>query len=122
MIDHLSLYVESYARAKEFYLAALLPLRYSLSMEFPMAGGFGVDGKPDLWIVEKPASKFATHICLRAENRAQVDAFYTAAIAAGAKDNGKPGLRAEYHANYYGAFVIDPDGNNLEAVCHEAVK
>lgn len=122
MIDHLSLYVNDYAKAKEFYLTALKPLRYGLIMEFPMAGGFGVDGKPDLWIVGKPEAKFATHVCLRAENRAQVDEFYAAAIAGGAKDNGKPGIRAEYHANYYGAFVIDPEGNNLEAVCHDAVE
>lgn len=120
MIDHLSAYVEDYARAKTFYLAALKPLRYALIMEFPQAGGLGVDGKPDFWIVAPGKDKtFSTHIAFRAENRAQVDAFYAAAIAAGGKDNGKPGLRPEYHPNYYGAFVIDPDGNNCEAVCHD---
>lgn len=120
MIDHISLYVDDYAAAKEFYFQALKPLRYGLIMEFPSAGGFGVDGKPDFWVVAKGAeAKFNTHICFRAENRKQVDEFYAAALAAGAKDNGGPGLRPQYHANYYGAFVIDPEGNNLEAACHQ---
>ncbi len=123
MIDHISLYVEDYARAKEFFTQALAPLRYALVMEFPNVGGFGVDGKPDLWVIAKgKEAKFTTHICFRAENREQVDAFYEAAIKAGATDNGKPGLRPEYHENYYGAFVIDKDGNNIEAACHDAVK
>lgn len=119
MIDHISLYVDNFADAKEFYSKALEPLRYKLIMEFPSAAGFGVDGKPDFWIVGKGTeAKFTTHICFRGENRAQVDAFYNAALLAGAKDNGAPGLRPQYHENYYGAFVIDPEGNNLEAACH----
>lgn len=123
MIDHVSLYVEDYARAKEFFLKALAPLRYKLIMEFPSAGGFGVDGKPDFWVVGKgKESKFNTHLAFRAENHAQVDEFYAAALAAGATDNGQPGPRPQYHPNYYGAFVIDPEGNNMEAVCHDAQK
>ena len=121
MIDHVSLYVDDYARAKEFFLKALKPLRYELIMEFPSAGGLGVDGKPDLWIVAKgPEAKFSTHLSFRADTHAEVDAFYEAAIAAGATDNGKPGPRPQYHENYYGAFVIDLDGNNIEACCHKA--
>src|SRR3989338_8847703 len=115
MIDHISLYVEDYDRAKAFYLKALQPLGYELVMEFPQAGGFGVSGKPDFWVVAKGfEAKFNTHISFAAQTRAQVDAFYEAAIAAGGVDNGKPGLRTQYHEHYYGAFVHDPDGNNID--------
>lgn len=128
MIDHVTLLVKNYERSRDFYLAALKPLGYAVVMEvtremipdlpFERAGGLGAGGKPDLWL--RPADTIApTHIALAADDRATVDAFYAAAIAAGAKDNGAPGLRPHYHPNYYGAFVIDPDGYNFEVVCHK---
>lgn len=125
MLDHIGLSVGDYATAKEFYAHALAPLGYTALMEFapPEAphyvAGFGRDDKPDFWISEEGKTAPRIHIAIAAESRAAVDAFYEAAIAAGATDNGKPGLRIEYHPNYYGAFVIDPEGHNLEAVCHK---
>ncbi|HWN67345.1 MAG TPA: VOC family protein [Haliangium sp.] len=118
MIDHIGVSVRDYTRSKEFYLAALAPLGYAVVMEFDGAVGLGEGGKPDLWIAAGGEVDKPTHIALRARDRKAVDAFYQAALAAGGKDNGAPGLRAHYHPSYYGAFVIDPDGNNLEAVCH----
>jgi catechol 2,3-dioxygenase-like lactoylglutathione lyase family enzyme len=100
------------------------PLGYSLIMEVAQnendspAAGFGADGKPDLWIGGEGGLNRHIHIAIAAKNRAAVDAFYRAAIAAGGKDNGAPGLREHYHPHYYGAFVLDPDGHNVEAVCH----
>src|SRR5512144_1539436 len=118
MIDHVSLRVSDYARSKRFYEAALAPLGYKLIMEFGgQAGGFGVE-RPDFWIGASPAAG-ATHVCFAAASRAQVDAFHKAALAAGGRDNGAPGLRPHYHPHYYGAFVIGPDGHNVEAVCHK---
>ncbi len=119
MIDHISLRVKHYAKAKPFYLAALKPLGYEMVMEFDGSGGMGIAGKPDLWLSEDEHAK-ATHVAFAAENRAAVDAFYTAAMAAGGKDNGKPGIRKDYHPNYYAAYVHDMDGNNIEVVCHRA--
>ena len=121
MIDHVGLSVADFRRSKDFYLTALRPLGYELVMEFPVGGGiagFGAGGKPDFWIdgAAKPSPKL--HVAIAAANRAAVDAFYQAAMAAGGRDNGKPGLRPEYHATYYGAFVLDPDGHNIEAVTH----
>jgi catechol 2,3-dioxygenase-like lactoylglutathione lyase family enzyme len=123
-IDHIGISVSDYARAKAFYLAALKPLRCELVMELPVeytggvpSGGFGADGKPFLWISEGGKSTHL-HIAFRAESREQVDAFHAAALAAGGKDNGGPGPREMYHPNYYGAFVLDPDGHNIEAVIH----
>ena len=120
-LDHIGLNVSDFARAKEFYSAALHPLGIKLHMEFPTEAG-GVAGfgrcKPEFWIAagSSPTSPF--HVAFHAVNRAEVDAFYKVAIAAGAKVNGPPGLRPHYHPDYYGAFVIDPDGHNIEAVCH----
>ena len=128
MIDHIGFPVSDYARAKAFYTAALAPLGYTLIMEVPAeltgsgaaAAGFGKDGKPDFWIgTGKPATK-SCHIAFSATDTAMVDAFHAAALAAGAQDNGAPGLRPEYHPGYYGAFVLDPEGNNIEAVFHGA--
>ena len=118
MLDHISISVRDFALSKTFYLAALGPLGYSLLMEYgDSVAGFGEDMKPDFWL--KPgASSGPIHLAFATSERAVVDAFYQAALAAGATDNGAPGPRPEYHPNYYGAFVIDPDGNNLEAVCH----
>jgi catechol 2,3-dioxygenase-like lactoylglutathione lyase family enzyme len=118
MIDHTSVSVADVAKSKAFYRTALAPLGYELVMEWETFAGFGVAGKPDFWIGEGPPNVPAIHIAFRAETRAQVDAFYQSAVASGGRDNGPPGLRAQYHPNYYGAFVLDPDGHNIEAVCH----
>ncbi|MGO4510076.1 VOC family protein [Bradyrhizobium sp. 2TAF36] len=125
MIDHLGFSVSDYERAKAFYAKALAPLDYSLIMEVTAeqtghaaAAGFGDNGKPDLWFGAEGAMNKPVHIAILAKDRATVDAFYKAAIAAGGRDNGAPGIRPHYHANYYGAFVLDPDGHNIEAVCH----
>ena len=125
MIDHIGFPVSDYARAKAFYLKALAPLGYGLIMEVQQhdndapAAGFGRDGKPDFWIGGEGGLSKPVHIAILADDRAVVDAFYAAAIAAGGRDNGAPGVRAHYHPNYYGAFVFDPDGHNIEAVCHK---
>ena len=101
-----------------FYTRALAPLGYALVMRFDHGAGFGVAGKPDLWIVAAaPTDKL--HVAFRAKGRAEVRAFHAAALAAGGTDNGAPGVRERYHPNYYGAFALDLDGHNIEAVCHE---
>jgi catechol 2,3-dioxygenase-like lactoylglutathione lyase family enzyme len=120
MIDHTGVAITDIAKSKAFYRAALAPLGYAVIMEFDDAVGLGVPPKPDFWIGKAAQRGTPIHIAFRAETRAQVDAFYKAAMAAGGKDNGAPGLRPHYHANYYGAFVLDPDGHNIEAVCHAA--
>lgn len=123
MIDHIGVAVSDFARSRAFYLAALAPLGYELLMEFPNVAGFGVRPSirpmADFWFSSGPPVG-PIHICFKATTRKLVDAFYAAAIAAGGKDNGPPGVRAMYHPDYYGAFVLDPDGHNVEAVCHEA--
>jgi catechol 2,3-dioxygenase-like lactoylglutathione lyase family enzyme len=134
MIDHIGLSVRDVASATEFYLKALAPLGVAIVMQVSAeetghgaAVGFGVvgttpegvqSGKPSFWIGEGPAPSGPLHVAFVAASRAAVDAFYRAALQAGGKDNGPPGLRPEYHANYYAAFVFDKDGNNVEAVCH----
>ena len=126
MIDHLGISVRDHAKSKEFYLKALAPLNIGVIMEVSKAEsgapsdytGFGNNSKPFFWIGEGSVAG-GMHLCFTADTRAQVDAFYDAAIKAGARDNGKPGLRAHYHPSYYGAFVIDLNGVNLEAVCHK---
>jgi len=126
MIDHLGISVREHAKSKAFYTKALAPLNIGVIMEVSKAEsgapsdytGFGNNQKPFFWIGEGPVAS-GMHLCFTADTRAQVDAFYAAAIEAGARDNGKPGLRAHYHPNYYGAFVIDLNGVNLEAVCHK---
>ena len=123
MIDHIGFPVADYARSKAFYLNALAPLGYALIMEVRQdqhdspAAGFGAADKPDFWIGGEGGLNRAMHVAIAAKDRAAVDAFHRAALAAGGKDNGAPGLRPHYHPNYYGAFVLDPDGNNIEAVC-----
>ena len=117
MIDHISLHVSDIERSKAFYAEALAPLGYEVIMEFESVAGLGARGKPDLWIGEgEPRAPI--HIAFSSPDRATVDAFHKAALAAGGKDNGPPGLRPHYHQNYYGAYAHDPDGNNVEAVCH----
>jgi catechol 2,3-dioxygenase-like lactoylglutathione lyase family enzyme len=119
MIDHVSIYVDDLAKAKAFYVAATAPLGYSVILEFPHAIGLGVAPKPDLWLIATGPRSGGQHVALRAPGRAAVRAFYEAALAAGGTDNGPPGVRSIYHPNYYGAFVLDPSGNNFEACCHE---
>ena len=130
MLDHITLIVTDYARSKAFYETALAPLGIKLIAEYGPYGGFGVQSKPFFWIGAKAAAFWTsahkpglspTHVAFNAGNRATVDAFYAAGIAAGAKDNGAPGPRPLYHPHYYGAFILDPDGNNIEAVCHSPV-
>ena len=119
MINHLSIRCSDYEKAKKFYAAALAPLGYSVIMEFPNAAGLGADGKPDLWVGPSPeGTPHKQHLAFAAKSRAAVDQFHAAALAAGATDNGKPGVRTEYHPNYYAAFVLDPDGHNIEVVIH----
>jgi len=121
MFDHIGFDVRDLHKSKSFYEAALLPLGIKLMMfseEWKVAG-FGTD-RPRFWVGsgQPKNGEGEVHLCFSAKNRAEVRAFYEAAIQAGARDNGKPGPRPEYHANYYGAFVIDPDGHNVEACCH----
>lgn len=125
ILDHISLSVADFAGAKAFYTAALAPLGIAPMIEFSaeVTGsadvvGFGTEGKPFFWLVAKGKQTPDQHIAFGTDTRAEVDAFYEAALAAGGKDNGPPGLRPLYHPDYYGAFVRDPDGHNIEAVCH----
>lgn len=127
MIDHSGLTVSDFRKSKTFFARALAPIGYELIMELSAAvtghvdvAGFGVPPKPDFWIAAGKPNDPPVHIAFRVTSRTLVDAFYEAAIAAGGRDNGAPGLRPHYHANYYGAFVLDPDGHNIEAVCHES--
>ena len=119
MLDHLIITVSDFEASKAFYLEALRPLSYGVVMEFGRAVGLGVGKKPDFFIREGTAVTPAIHIAFASHDRASVDRFYEAAIAAGGEDNGGPGLRPDYHPNYYGAFVFDPDGHNIEVVCHK---
>jgi catechol 2,3-dioxygenase-like lactoylglutathione lyase family enzyme len=117
MLDHLCIRVADYERSKAFYLHALAPLGYGLLKEYGRYGGLGEGRKPDFWIAAGEPTP-SVHVAFTARDRATVDAFYAAAIAAGGSDNGPPGLRPQYHASYYGAFVLDPDGHDVEAVVH----
>ena len=126
MLDHVGFAVTDAERSKWFYEAALAPLGITLIMSVTpeqtesggTAHGFGSDGKPYFWFGDNERVGEGTHVAFAARTRAEVDAFYAAAMAAGGTDNGPPGIRAIYHPNYYGAFVRDPDGLNIEAVCH----
>lgn len=128
MLDHIGIVVSDFDKSKAFYTAALAPIAYVLIMELPKSvtgttdvAGFGEPDKPDFWISGGTPGKSSTHVAFSVANREMADAFYKAALEAGGKDNGGPGLRPHYHPHYYGAFVLDPDGNNIEAVCHDAV-
>jgi catechol 2,3-dioxygenase-like lactoylglutathione lyase family enzyme len=119
MLDHVTIGVSDLERAKQFYDRALEPLGISrLYAEADRFAGYGIRPKAFFWIGARAAGKTGAHIAFTAPDRLTVDRFYQAAISAGATDNGAPGLRPHYHANYYGAFVLDPDGHNIEAVCH----
>jgi catechol 2,3-dioxygenase-like lactoylglutathione lyase family enzyme len=117
MIDHIVVKVKSFAKSKAFYEAALKPLGYRVAMEFGEGAGFGESDHPEFWIGAGAGSP--VHVAFTAKDRKTVDAFHKSAVAAGGKDNGPPGIRKDYHPNYYGAFVLDLDGNNIEAVCHK---
>lgn len=131
MIDHTGVVVTDFIKSKAWYEAALAPIGYACLMQLPpeaageaKVAGFGETAtrKPDFWVTAfpgRPATKPPLHIAFRVETRAAVDAFYKAALAAGGRDNGPPGVRPHYHPDYYGAFVLDPDGHNIEAVCHK---
>ena len=120
MIDHIGIQVSDLDRSIAFYTRALAPLGYALVMKWERFAGFGIAGKPDFWIDGRAAPKDIIHVAFRAPGRATVREFYDAALAAGGKDNGAPGVRPHYHEHYYGGFVHDLDGHNIEAVCHEA--
>jgi len=124
VLDHMTFRVRNLDATRRFYEKALAPLGYRLGYEGEHDGvrmlGFEQGGKFDTWFVESPQEPSGpTHLAWHAGTRGAVDAFYSAALAGGGRDNGSPGLRPHYHANYYGAFVFDPDGNNVEAVCHD---
>jgi catechol 2,3-dioxygenase-like lactoylglutathione lyase family enzyme len=119
VIDHINVNVSNFEKSKVFYANALAPLGYELLHEFDgSVAGFGIDGKPDFWIGQGEVNTPRIHIAFRAETREMVQAFYGVALERGGRDNGAPGLRTHYHPDYYGAFVLDPDGHNIETVCH----
>ena len=120
MFDHVGLNVRDYAASRTFYEQALAPLGYRVVMAFDewKAAGFGTEEKPEFWISQREPYGTGSHVAFAASDRETVDAFHAAALAAGGCDHGEPGVRAQYHPTYYGAFVLDADGNNVEAVCH----
>jgi catechol 2,3-dioxygenase-like lactoylglutathione lyase family enzyme len=119
VIDHVGLNVRDVAAARAFYERALAPLGYTVGMEYGQHIGFrSPQGKPDFWVAQRGEQTTGAHVAFRVESRDLVDAFHAAALEAGGRDNGPPGPRPRYHEQYYGAFVLDPDGNNVEAVCH----
>ena len=125
MFDHIGVVVSDFAKSKSFYAQALAPIGHSRVVEIMVDGGlkpsagFCHEDGSDLWISQGEPTR-PLHIAFRVRSRAAVDAFHVAALAAGGEDNGEPGLRPQYHPNYYGAYVLDPDGHNIEAVCHDA--
>ena len=121
MFDHVKFGVSDYAASKAFFLEALEPIGLAVVAEGPPTYGIelSADGKVSLCLYQSEAKPAPLHLAFRAASRAQVDAFHRAALQAGAEDNGAPGLRPHFHANYYAAFVIGPDGHNIEVVCHE---
>ena len=126
MLDHIGFSVSDFERSRAFYEAALDEIGLTVVKEVTreqsggyQGAGFGAEGKPFFWIGTGDKPKGGLHVAFTASSRADVDAFYLAAIKEGGRDNGGPGLRPQYHPNYYGAFVFDPDGNNVEAVCHK---
>ena len=119
MLDHVSFAVTDLGRSKKFYTASLAPFGYKVLSEFPGVIGMGPGGKPDLWIHEDKAKPAQLHVALASDTTAKVDAFHKAALKAGGKDNGPPGPRPDYGPAYYAAYVFDPDGHNIEAVCHK---
>lgn len=120
MLDHVSIGVTDFEQSKAFYDKALKPLGIAyLYAEGEKTAGYGQNSKAFFWIGQRKSVQTGCHIAFAAGNRAAVDAFHAAALSAGGRDNGAPGLRPQYHADYYGAFVLDPDGHNIEAVCRK---
>ena len=118
MIDHISVRAQDFSRIVDFYKTALGPVGYKVLREYPGAAGMaGSNGMPDLWIMQAVQPTSPTHVAISGL-RSQIDQFYAAALAAGGIDNGQPGVRPDYHEHYYAAFVLDPEGNNIEVVCH----
>jgi catechol 2,3-dioxygenase-like lactoylglutathione lyase family enzyme len=122
MIDHLTLTVPDVARSVAFYSRALGPLGFGVTMRFENFVGIGTKTKPFFWLKAGPVPTTPMHLAFVAPSREAVDAFHAEALAAGAHDDGPPGLRPHYHPDYYGAFVVDVDGHPIEAVCHTAPK
>jgi len=127
MIDHTGIIVSDFEKSKKFYTEALNPIGYRLLLEFPSSvtgstnvAGFGEPPKTDFWVAQGTPNDPRIHVAFRVGKRSLIDAFHQAALTAGGRDNGAPGPRPQYHPNYYGAFVLDPDGHNIEVVCHEA--
>jgi len=120
MLDHIGFNISDMKKSRAFYDAALHPLGIMPVMEFGDWVGYGRNGKPEFWIGAQKGARLSgrLHVAFSAGTRAEVDRFYQEALAAGGHDNGAPGIREHYHPDYYGAFVIDPDGHNIEAVCH----
>jgi catechol 2,3-dioxygenase-like lactoylglutathione lyase family enzyme len=120
MIDHVTLNVRDLDACKAFYVEALRPLGYTLMLDYLEGCGFGArDGKPDFFLAQRGEPSTPVHVAIRSPNRSTVDEFHAAALAAGGTDNGPPGIRRVYHEYYYGAYVLDPEGNNVEAVTHD---
>jgi len=120
VIDHIGLRTTQFLASKNFFTLALAPLGIAPAVEYPGGTGFARDGATEFWLGESKLAPSSMHIAFKAQSRDAVDAFYFAAIAAGGTDNGFPGVRPEFHENYYAAFIIDPDGNNVEAVFQRA--
>jgi catechol 2,3-dioxygenase-like lactoylglutathione lyase family enzyme len=122
VLDHVGLNVSDYEASKRFFEQTLAPLGYRVVLDMPQFGGagFGTDDKPEFWIAARDPRGTGTHVSFVASDRATVDAFHAAGLDAGGSDNGAPGIREHYHPTYYAAFVLDPDGNNIEAVCHSS--
>ena len=120
MLDHIGFNISTMSRSRAFYDAALAPLGITQIMEFRGWVGYGRNGKPEFWIGKQKDARLegVLHVAFSAGTRSEVNRFHEAALAAGGRDNGEPGLREQYHPDYYAAFVIDPDGHNIEAVCH----
>ncbi len=118
MIDHVTVSIRNLKKSRAFYVKALKPLGFGVMMEFKNFSAFGENQKPTFWLKQAKPVTVPQHIAFAAKTRKAVDAFYKAALKAGGKDAGAPGVRAHYHPGYYGAFVLDPDGHPIEAVCH----
>jgi catechol 2,3-dioxygenase-like lactoylglutathione lyase family enzyme len=119
MFDHVGLKVKDFKKSLNFYSKALAPLGYKVLSEYEDGAGLGAGEKPDLWLGKGDPPRTGLHLAFVSKSRASVDKFHAAALAAGGRDNGAPGLRKDYHPHYYGAFAFDPDGNNIEAVCQD---
>ena len=119
VLDHVTLNVADVESSKAFYTKALEPLGYELAMDFVDGAGFAADGKADFFLTQRGEPSTPVHVAFHAAGRKAVETFHEASLAAGGQDNGPPGVRRVYHEYYYAAYVLDPEGNNIEAVTHE---